>query len=116
VLLKPHGAPPDGVQRAINRVFGGFFRLFNNLFERGSTTYSRGVTKVTARRGVMIVGFTVLLGCTYLMFKSRAQRFHTLAGQGTVGVIRQPARCLRRWIALRRSVGKCCRRPSLRPG
>jgi multidrug efflux pump len=69
VLLKPHGALPDGVQLAINRVFGGFFRLFNRLFERGSTTYSRGVSKVTARRGVMIVGFAVLLGCTYWMFK-----------------------------------------------
>ncbi len=41
LLLKPRNAPPDLFQRGINKLLGGFFRLFNRGFERASRTLWR---------------------------------------------------------------------------
>ena len=49
-LLRPHGAPPDVVQRPTDRVFGGFFRWFNRVFSRGSIGYVFGVDAPAARQ------------------------------------------------------------------
>ncbi|MDB5987023.1 MAG: transporter, hydrophobe/amphiphile efflux family [Nevskia sp.] len=69
LLLKPRDEKHDFFQRAIDRVFGSFFRVFNRAFERGSAGYARGVGIVTARRGIMLIGFALLLGATYWMFQ-----------------------------------------------
>src|ERR1700719_1444029 len=44
LLLKGHDAPKDGLTKAMDRVFGGFFRGFNRVFRRGSENYGKGVT------------------------------------------------------------------------
>src|SRR3981189_2974120 len=68
LLLKPRGAPPDAFQRAINRVFGRFFALFNRTFEKASERYGHGVRRITAIRAVVLVIFVGLLGCTWGIF------------------------------------------------
>jgi hydrophobe/amphiphile efflux-1 (HAE1) family protein len=55
VLLKPHGAAPDAVSRAMNRLFGGFFQRFNRGFARGGENYSRALA-ITMRHGAIALG------------------------------------------------------------
>ena len=43
VLLKPHGAPRDGLTKVVDFLFGWFFRLFNWAFDRSTTVYTRAV-------------------------------------------------------------------------
>jgi hydrophobe/amphiphile efflux-1 (HAE1) family protein len=69
LLLKPKNAPPDVFQRGINRVLGGFFSLFNRVFQRGSEPYGLGVRRITAIRGVVLVGFVLLLVATWGIFR-----------------------------------------------
>src|SRR5271156_132019 len=68
LLLKPRNAPPDGFQRAINKVLGWFFDRFNRVFERASDRYGHGVSRLAAGRGAVLAGFAVLLVCTWGMF------------------------------------------------
>ena len=53
LLLKPRNAQPDVFQRGINKVFGGFFRLFNRGFERASDSLRpwRAAADGDSRRG-----------------------------------------------------------------
>jgi hydrophobe/amphiphile efflux-1 (HAE1) family protein len=69
LLLKPKNAPPDAFQRGINLVLGGFFRGFNRVFERASERYGRGVSRITAVRGTVLVIFAVLLAGTWGLFR-----------------------------------------------
>ncbi|MBX6318243.1 efflux RND transporter permease subunit [Pigmentiphaga sp.] len=64
LLLKPHGAEPDALSRAINRVFGGFFRRFNDLFGRASVRYGQGVSGVISRKALVMGVYAVLLALT----------------------------------------------------
>jgi hydrophobe/amphiphile efflux-1 (HAE1) family protein len=68
LLLKPRNAPPDIFQRGVNRVLGGFFRLFNRVFERASERYGHGVERITSMRVAMLAIFAVLLAATWGMF------------------------------------------------
>jgi multidrug efflux pump len=67
LLLRGHDAPQDWLTRAMNRVFGGFFRGFNKVFKRGSVAYGRGVTSVLGRKSMMLVLYAVLVGATVLV-------------------------------------------------
>ncbi len=58
-LLLPRGAPRDRLQRAADRLFGWFFRLFNRGFKSMSQAYSTGVGRVLR---VSIVALIVYLG------------------------------------------------------
>jgi hydrophobe/amphiphile efflux-1 (HAE1) family protein len=69
LLLKPRNAPPDVFQRGINKVLGGFFRLFNRAFERSSERYGRGVRRLTSNRGIVLIVFTALLVATWGIFR-----------------------------------------------
>ncbi|MFL6548919.1 MAG: efflux RND transporter permease subunit [Povalibacter sp.] len=69
LLLKPHGAKPDALTRGMNRVFGGFFRRFNQFFDRSGTKYVRGVRGVLAHKSVAMSIFAGLLLLTYVMFQ-----------------------------------------------
>jgi multidrug efflux pump len=69
MLLKPRNAPPDVFQRGINKVLGGFFRLFNRGFERASERYGHGVRRLTAIRVVVLGVFVLLLVGTWGMFE-----------------------------------------------
>jgi len=64
LLLKPHGAEPDALSRAMNRVFGGFFRRFNDLFGRASVRYGQGVSGVISRKALVMGVYAVLLALT----------------------------------------------------
>jgi multidrug efflux pump len=61
VLLQPHHAPKDKLTRAIDTVFGGFFRAFNRFFQRSSHAYEGGVKAVLKRKSAAL-GVYVLLG------------------------------------------------------
>jgi hydrophobe/amphiphile efflux-1 (HAE1) family protein len=69
LLLKPKNSQPDAFQRGINRVLGGFFRLFNRGFESASERYGRGVRRITAIRAVILGIFLCLLVATWGMFR-----------------------------------------------
>ena len=67
VLLRGHDQPQDWLTRGMNRVFGGFFRLFNRAFHRGSEHYGRGVGGVIRHKGAMMLVYVLLLGVTVML-------------------------------------------------
>ncbi|SAL82406.1 hydrophobe/amphiphile efflux-1 (HAE1) family protein [Caballeronia choica] len=69
MLLKGHDEPKDWLTRAMDRVFGGFFKRFNKVFHRGSEAYGQGVTKVIGRKAIMMGLYALLLGGAVLMGK-----------------------------------------------
>jgi multidrug efflux pump len=75
LLLKPRNASPDVFQRGINKILGGFFSVFNRVFERGSSLYGQGVQRITAIRGVILLIFALLLVATWGMFRVVPQGF-----------------------------------------
>ncbi len=70
LLLRGHGAPKDVLTRGMERVFGGFFRRFNHLFQRGSQAYSGGVTRVLSRKALLMAVYLLLVGATFGLFKA----------------------------------------------
>src|SRR5690606_29807943 len=54
VLLRPHGAPPDRLQRGIDLAFGWLLRPFNRLFVWSAERYV-GVTGRVLRRSAIAV-------------------------------------------------------------
>ncbi len=69
LLLKGHDQPKDWLTRGMDRVFGGFFRLFNKVFHRGSESYSKGVSTIVNRKALILGIYVVLLGGAVLMGK-----------------------------------------------
>jgi multidrug efflux pump len=65
-LLLPHGAPPDRLQRAADRLFGWFFRYFNRGFGWMSQRYSGGVARVVRFLIPAFVVYAGLLGLAVL--------------------------------------------------
>jgi multidrug efflux pump len=70
LLLKSHDAPEDTLTRAMNGAFGWFFRAFNRAFRSGANGYSGSVRYVTGRKAVMMGVYLVLIGTSFLLFKS----------------------------------------------
>jgi hydrophobe/amphiphile efflux-1 (HAE1) family protein len=68
LLLKEHGAEPDGLTRVLNRVLGGFFRPFNRFFARFSERYVGGVGRVVRAGSVALFIYGGLIALTYLGF------------------------------------------------
>jgi multidrug efflux pump len=64
VLLRPHGAPRDRVQRVIDRLFGWFFGIFNRVFTWGSGAYAHSVSRVLRVAAVAVVIYLGLIGLT----------------------------------------------------
>src|SRR6202000_1325093 len=69
LLLRSADAPKDWLTRAMDRVFGAFFRTFNGVFSSGSKSYAQGVTSLINRKMAMMVVYGVLLGATVLFGK-----------------------------------------------
>ena len=65
-LLLPHGAPRDRLQRAADRLFGWFFRLFNRGFSWMSHAYSRGVARVLRVAVAALIVYLGLVGLAAL--------------------------------------------------
>jgi len=68
-LLRPHDAPKDALTRFMDKLFGGFFRWFNNFFNRASHSYETGVQGVLKRKSASIVVYLVLAAAAAVMFK-----------------------------------------------
>ncbi|MCX8997049.1 efflux RND transporter permease subunit [Rhizobiaceae bacterium BDR2-2] len=70
LLLKDHHAPKDWLTRGMDRVLGGFFRLFNRGFGSVSGAYGRGVGRLVSRKSVVMGVYLVLIGATYAAFNA----------------------------------------------
>ena len=70
ILLKPHGAKPDGLGRVIDRIFGRFFNWFNQKFAKGSERYGLMVQKNTKRTVRLMALYVVLIGVAIMGFRS----------------------------------------------
>ena len=68
LLLKDHHAPKDWLTRAMDFVFGWFFRGFNWAFGAGSNAYGRSVGGLLSRKSVVMVIYLALAGATYGLF------------------------------------------------
>jgi multidrug efflux pump len=68
ILLKGHGAKKDWLTRAMDFVFGPFFRIFNRVFVRSSEGYGKGVGGVLKGKVATIIVYLLLLGSTYFAF------------------------------------------------
>jgi multidrug efflux pump len=64
LLLKPHSEQTDWLSRAMHKVLGPFFRLFNRGFGRASERYADGVGGVLRRKGSSMLVYAVLLALT----------------------------------------------------
>jgi multidrug efflux pump len=69
LLLKGHGAPKDWLARAMDRLFGRFFGLFNRVFHRGSESYGKGVGGILSRKSGAVLVYGGLLMATVFLFK-----------------------------------------------
>lgn len=74
-LLKPKGVRPDALQRAADRLFGWFFRLFNRGFSRASAAYGVGVARALRVSGVALALYVGLIGLTGVGFSRVPQGF-----------------------------------------
>ncbi len=70
LLLRGHDAPKDWLTRAMDRLFGWFFRGFNRAFGSGSKAYSGGVRRLLSRKTVIMGLYIVLVAATFGMFKT----------------------------------------------
>jgi len=68
LLLKGHDAPKDWLTRAMDKVLGPFFRLFNKGFTRSTQAYSGGVKTLLGRKAVVMGVYAVLVGITLGLF------------------------------------------------
>jgi hydrophobe/amphiphile efflux-1 (HAE1) family protein len=75
ILLKPRGAPPDGLTRLLDRLFGWLFRPFNWAFARGSARYGSAVNRVIRRSGIALSVYAGLLALTLLGFSKVPKGF-----------------------------------------
>jgi multidrug efflux pump len=107
LLLKRHGAKPDALTRGMDRVFGRFFRGFNNLFNRSGNGYVRGVRGVLAHKSIVMGVFVAILGLTWGLFQIVPKGFiPTQDKQYLVGLVQLPnAASLNRTDEVVRRVG-----------
>ncbi|MBL8535252.1 MAG: efflux RND transporter permease subunit [Betaproteobacteria bacterium] len=68
VLLKPHDAKKDFLQRGIDAVLGWFFRRFNRFFSKASVSYEKTVGRVIGRKAVVMLVYGGLIVLTVFMF------------------------------------------------
>ncbi|MBL3827108.1 MULTISPECIES: efflux RND transporter permease subunit [unclassified Marinobacter] len=70
MLLKPHAAPKDRLQKMIDFLFGWVFRPFNRFFNASSEKYRGGVSRSLRSRGAVFVIYAFLLAGTGVLFKT----------------------------------------------
>ena len=68
LLLKDHHAPKDWLTRGMDKVLGGFFRLFNRGFGAASNGYGKGVGGLVSRKSIVMAVYLALVGATYAAF------------------------------------------------
>jgi multidrug efflux pump len=75
ILLKPHGAPKDRLQRGIDAAFGWLFGPFNQFFARSSEGYGRRVGILSRRTGAALAVYGGLLALTVFTFSKVPRGF-----------------------------------------
>ncbi len=70
LLLQKEGAKRDRLQRGMDKIFGGFFRVFNRVFDRFNDRYTNSVRWSISRKGLMMAIFGGFLVLTMYGFKS----------------------------------------------
>ncbi|KQV83791.1 efflux RND transporter permease subunit [Rhizobium sp. Root1220] len=70
LLLQDHHAKRDWLTRAMDAVFGWFFRGFNRAFGAGSRGYGKGVGGLLSRKSIVMLVYVVLAGATYGLFNA----------------------------------------------
>ena len=68
LLLKPENSEKGRIGRAIEKVLGWPFRMFNKAFDFASVRYSRMVARIVRLGALMLVIYGGLLGLTYFGF------------------------------------------------
>jgi multidrug efflux pump len=68
LLLKPHDAKKDRFTRALDFVFGWFFKLFNHFFGRASSGYGKLVTHTLRSSAIAVIVYLGLITLTVLGF------------------------------------------------
>ena len=69
LLLPPHGAKPDLLQRTIDGLFGWFFRGFNAFFNGVSNIFGAIVGKLVRLTAVVLIVYAGLIGLAGHLFK-----------------------------------------------
>ena len=71
ILLKPHhgGARPDRLTRAMDAVFGGFFRLFNRFFDGASNAYVGTVRRAVRGSAIVLLLYGGFVALAWLGFQ-----------------------------------------------
>jgi multidrug efflux pump len=69
LLLPPHGAKPDFLQRTIDLLFGWFFRLFNRFFDGVSRLCGKMVGKLVRISLVVLLVYAGLVGLAGHLFR-----------------------------------------------
>jgi multidrug efflux pump len=82
ILLRPHGAGRDPLTRLLDAALGGFFRLFNRGFQRGTTIYTRLVGGLLRVSVIVLLLYGGLLYLTSWSFQRMPQGFIPLQDQG----------------------------------
>ena len=92
LLLRPHGAPRDGLTRAIDFVFGWFFRRFDRGFRRAGSAYAGVVGRSVHRRGpvFMVYAVTVALAA-FMLHKVPGGFVPTQDKLYLIGIVNLPA-------------------------
>jgi multidrug efflux pump len=81
LLLRPHGAPPDPLERLLDRLLGPLFRAFNRLFDAVGGGYARGVAALVGHSRLVMLGYLVLVLVTWRIFAWYPQGFVPLQDQ-----------------------------------
>ena len=81
LLLRPHDAPPDPVERLLDRILGPIFRGFNRFFDAVSGGYGRGVAAVVGHGRLAMLVYFVLVLVTWRVFSWYPQGFVPLQDQ-----------------------------------
>ena len=92
LLLRPHGAPRDRLTRAIDFVFGWFFRRFDRGFRRAGSAYAGVVGRSVRRRGpvFMVYAVTVALAA-FMLHKVPGGFVPTQDKLYLIGIVNLPA-------------------------
>ncbi len=68
ILLKPHGAQPDPLEKLLHRTLGWLFRLFDRAFSFATGIYAAIVGWALRLCLIVLLVYGGLLGLTYFMF------------------------------------------------
>ncbi|MFZ4636538.1 MAG: efflux RND transporter permease subunit [Pirellulales bacterium] len=81
LLLRPHGSPPDPLERLLDRLLGPVFRAFNRLFDAVGGGYARGVAAFVGHSRLVMLAYLVLVLVTWRILAWYPQGFVPLQDQ-----------------------------------